>query len=72
VDTYGEVVTEDLDLAAMKRSMGRRTFWRAVADAGLGSLRPTLAYKAERSGVRLVVADRFFPPRGSTTAAVGL
>jgi putative transposase len=61
VDTYGEVVIEDLDLAAMKRSMGRRAFRRAVADAGLGALRPTLAYKAERSGVRLVVADRFFP-----------
>ncbi len=61
VDTYGEAVAEDLDLAAMKRSMGRRAFRRAVLDAGLGAIRPTLAYKAQRSGVRLVVADRFFP-----------
>jgi len=60
VDTYGEVVIEDLDLAAMKRSMGRRAFRRAVADAGLGAVRPTLAYKAERGQTMLTVADRFF------------
>jgi len=61
VDTYGEVVIEDLDLAAMKRSMKRRAFRRSVSDAGLGAIRPTLAYKAERAGLRLVVADRWFP-----------
>jgi putative transposase len=61
VDTYGEVVLEDLDLAAMQRSMGRRAFRRSVSDAGLGTIRPTLSYKAERANVRLVVADRFFP-----------
>jgi putative transposase len=60
VDTYGELVIEDLDLAPMKRSMGRRAFRRSVADAALGSIPPTLAYKAKRSRVRLVVADRFF------------
>jgi putative transposase len=51
VDSYGEVVIEDLNLAAMKRSMGRRALRRAISDAGLGAIRPTLAYKA----------DRFFP-----------
>jgi putative transposase len=61
VSTYGEIVIEDLDLAAMKRSMGRRAFRRAVSDTGLGALRPTLTYKAERAGLRLVVADRWFP-----------
>jgi len=61
VDTYGEVVIEDLDLAAMKRSMSRRAFRRSVADAGLGAVRPTLAYKAERGPTKLTVADRFFP-----------
>jgi len=61
VGTYGEVVIEDLDLAAMKRSMGRRAFRRSVSDTGLGALRPTLTYKAERAGLRLVVADRWFP-----------
>jgi putative transposase len=57
VDTYGEIVTEDLDIAAMQRSMGGRAFRRAASDNGLGALRD----KAERSGLRLVVADRLFP-----------
>jgi len=61
VDSSGEVVIEDLNLAAMKRSMGRRALRRAISDAGLGAIRPTLAYKAERSGARLTIADRFFP-----------
>jgi putative transposase len=61
VDTYGEVVIEDLDLAAMARSMGRRAFRRSVGDAGLGAVRPTLDYKAERGRTKLTVADRFFP-----------
>ena len=34
--TYGHVVIEDLDVAAMKRSMGRRAFRRAVSDAAMG------------------------------------
>jgi putative transposase len=33
---YEEVVIEDLDIAAMKRSMGRRAFRRSVPDAALG------------------------------------
>jgi len=60
VDTDGEILIEDLDLAAMKRSMGKRAFRRAVSDTGLGALRPTLSYKAERAGVRPVVADQWF------------
>ncbi len=60
VDTYGEIVIEDLDIAAMKRSMGRRAFRRSVADAGLGSIPPILDYKAERSRTHLIIADRFF------------
>ena len=55
------VKIEDLNLAAMKRSMGRRAFRRSVSDAGLGAFRPTLTYKAERVGVKVVVVDRFFP-----------
>jgi putative transposase len=31
--TYGHIVIEDLDVAAMKRSMGRRAYRRAVSDA---------------------------------------
>ncbi|WP_298344727.1 RNA-guided endonuclease TnpB family protein [Ferrimicrobium sp.] len=61
VDNYGEVKIEDLNLAAMRQSMGRRAFRRSVSDAGLGAFRPTLAYKAKRAGVKVVVVDRFFP-----------
>ena len=61
VDTYGEIKIEDLNIAAMKRSMGRRAFRRSVSDAGLGAFRPTLTYKAERANVKVVVVDRYFP-----------
>jgi putative transposase len=57
---YGTVVIEDLDVAAMARGMGRRAFRRTVAQAGLGRVRPTLAYKCRRGGGELVVADRWF------------
>lgn len=61
VSTYGKAVIEDLDLAAMKRSMGRRAFRRSVSDAALGMFRPMLEYKARRSGTVVVVVDRWFP-----------
>jgi putative transposase len=57
---YGTVVVEDLDVAAMQRSMGRRAFRRTVSQAGIGRVRPTLAYKCGQQGGRLVVADRWF------------
>jgi len=57
---YGTVVVEDLDVAAMQRSMGRRAFHRTVSQAGIGRIRPTLAYKCSTVGGRLVVADRWF------------
>jgi len=59
--SYGHIVIEDLDLAAMKRSMGRRAYRRAVSDAAMGAVRPMLAYKSARRGGELVVADRWFP-----------
>jgi len=59
-DTYSEVVIEDLDLAAMKKSMGRRAFRRSVSDAALGQIRPQLTCKMERRGTTLTVADRWF------------
>jgi putative transposase len=59
--TYGHLVIEDLDVAAMKRSMGRRAFRRAVSDAGMGFARPQLVYKTARCGAVLAVADRWFP-----------
>jgi transposase len=60
VNTYGEVVMEDLDIVAMKQSIGRRAFRRSVSDAGLGSIRPTMVYKAEWKRTHLTIADRFF------------
>jgi putative transposase len=57
---YGTVVVEDLDVAAMQRSMGRRAFRRTVSQAGIGQIRPTLAYKCPALGGRLVLADRWF------------
>jgi putative transposase len=56
---YGTVVVEDLDVAAMGRGMGRRAFRRSVYQAGIGKLRPMLAYKCAQQGGRLLVADRW-------------
>jgi len=57
---YGTVVVEDLDLRAIGRSMGRRAFRRSVFQAGIGRVRPLLAYKCSQQGGRLLVADRWF------------
>jgi putative transposase len=56
---YGTIVVEDLDVAAMARGMGRRAFRRSVYQAGIGQVRPTLAYKTSWAGGQLVVADRW-------------
>jgi putative transposase len=56
---YGTIVVEELDVAAMGRSMGRRAFRRTLYQAGIGKVRPTLAYKTVREGGRLLVADRW-------------
>jgi putative transposase len=57
---YGHLVIEDLDVAAMKRSMGRRAFRRAVSDAAMGAVKPQLVYKTARGGGVLTVADHWF------------
>jgi putative transposase len=57
---YGHIVIEDLDVAAMKKGMGRRAFRRAVSDAAMGAVRPQLAYKTACWGGSLTVADRWF------------
>jgi putative transposase len=56
----GHIVIEDLDVAAMKKGMGRRAFRRAVSDAAIGAIRPQLAYKTARSGGMMTVSDRWF------------
>jgi putative transposase len=57
---HGHIVIEDLDVAAMKQSMGRRAYRRAVSDAAMGLIGPQLAYKTIRHGAVLTVADRWF------------
>jgi putative transposase len=57
---YGTILVEDLDVAAMAKGMGRRAFRRSVYQAGIGQVRPTLAYKTRWAGGRLVVVDRWF------------
>ena len=60
--TYGENVVEDLDIAAMKKSMGRRAFRRSVSDAALGMARPMLGRVRSRRG-RSVPRRAVSPPR---------
>jgi putative transposase len=57
---YGTVVVEDLDVAAMGRGMGWRAFRRTVYQAGIGRVRPMLAYKCAWGAGELQVADRWF------------
>lgn len=59
--TYGEIVIEELDIAAMKKSMDKRAFRRSVSDAALGAIRPRLVYKTQACGSTLIVADKWFP-----------
>lgn len=59
-ETYRNVVIEDLDLRAIKRSMGRRAFRRSVSDAALGQIRPQLTYKMRWRGTAPIIADRWF------------
>ena len=66
--TYGHIVIEDLDVAAMKQSMGRRAFRRAVSDAAMGLVGPQLVYKTARRGGNLsrggsLVRVQSDPPR---------
>jgi putative transposase len=57
---YGTIVVEDLDVAAMAKGMGRRAFRRSVYQAGIGQVRPALAYKTNWAGGQLLVAGRWF------------
>jgi putative transposase len=64
---YGTVVVEDLDIAAM----GRRAFRRSLYQAGLGRVRPMLAYRCAWGGGELVVADGGSrPPNPTGTVGV--
>jgi putative transposase len=56
--TYREIVIEDLYVAGMVQN---RKLARAISDMGLGMFRQMLTYKAQVSGTRIIVADRWLP-----------
>lgn len=57
VRRFDRIVIEDLNVRGM---LGNRRLSRAISDAGWGTLRWQLTYKAGWHGCELVVADRFF------------
>lgn len=63
--TYGTVVVEDLNVAGMLKN---GNLARHIADAGFGTIRRQLAYKAQWAGGELVVADRWFPSSKTCSA----
>ncbi|MCK2243949.1 IS607 family element RNA-guided endonuclease TnpB [Crossiella sp. S99.2] len=58
VRTFGTVVIEDLNVSGM---LGNRRLSRRVADVGMAEFRRQIEYKAAWSGVRVQLADRWFP-----------
>ena len=58
VRDHDVVVVEDLNVAGMVRN---HRLARHIAGLGMAELRRQLDYKATDAGVRLVVADRWFP-----------
>jgi putative transposase len=65
VSLHGTVVVEQLNVAGMLRN---RRLARAIADAGFGQLRRLLDYKCRWRGVRLLVADPFYPSSKTCSA----
>lgn len=57
VKRFDRIVIEDLNVSGMLKN---RKLSRAISDAGWGSLRYQITYKAKAAGVDLVVVDRFF------------
>ncbi len=55
---YETVVVEDLNVTGM---ISNKKLARAGADQGFGTARRMLAYKTQRNGGTLVVADRWYP-----------
>jgi putative transposase len=58
VRRFGTVVIENLHVRGM---MKNRHLARAMSDMGFGMFRRLLAYKADAAGVKVIVADRWFP-----------
>lgn len=52
------VVLEDLSVAGMVKN---RKLSKAISDASLSEFKRQITYKAERSGLEVVLADRYYP-----------
>ena len=51
------IVIEDLNVKGMTKN---HHLAQAISDAGFGELRRLIEYKAERNGVKVIIADRWF------------
>jgi putative transposase len=58
VRTFGAIVLEDLNVSGMTKN---RRLARHIAGAGMGELRRQAEYKAGWAGVRVHIADRWYP-----------
>ena len=58
VRCHTSICIEDLHVQGMIKN---RRLSRSIADMGFNEFRRQLEYKASRKGIRLVVADRYFP-----------
>ena len=65
VHEHDVVVIEDLNVAGMVRN---HRWARAICGLGMAELRRQLDYKTRDAGVRLVVADRWFPSSKTCSA----
>ena len=57
-DLPKRIVVEDLNISGMLKN---KHLARAISEQNLCAFREQLKYKAERRGIQIVVADRFFP-----------
>jgi putative transposase len=65
VRTFGTVVVEDLNVAGMTRN---RRLARHIAGVGMAELCRQVEYKARWAGVRVHVADRWYPSSKTCSA----
>jgi putative transposase len=65
VREHDTIVIEDLNVAGMVRN---HRLARAIAGLGMAELRRQLGYKATDAGVRLMVADRWYPSSKTCSA----
>ncbi len=65
VAEHDTIVVEDLHVAGMVRN---RHLARAISGLGLAELRRQIEYKAADAGVRVVVADRWYPSSKTCSA----